>query len=145
MARMTKVDKKRVKHPYVGMVMTDIGLCKVYACAANRDPRLRWADNLSFDGSVVSLHVHERIYPRLSIKANLVDCMGAFRVQLVNSTQVPVGLWCLTKKQKCRRQTLFLKPPVLENQLALTTSNSPLLRISDENPVVKKDISFLNF
>ena len=70
-------DKERVNNPPVGLVTPDTDpdaghKKKTYAYEPHLDPQLQWAgkaEHTSFEVPTVSLHVHERIDPRMIIEA----------------------------------------------------------------------------
>ncbi|MGQ9560284.1 MAG: hypothetical protein ACUVTG_10830 [Candidatus Oleimicrobiaceae bacterium] len=69
-------DKERVNNPSVGLVTPqtdpDAGRKNTYAYDPHLDPQLVWAgkaEHTFFEVPTVSLHVHERIDPRTTIKA----------------------------------------------------------------------------
>jgi adenine-specific DNA-methyltransferase len=68
-------DKKRANNPPVGLVTPETdkdGAGKTYAYDQHLDPSLQWAgktEHTSFEVPTVSLHVHERIDPRIILDA----------------------------------------------------------------------------
>lgn len=67
--------KERVNNPPVGLVTPDTDkdeAKKKYQYDPHLDPQLNWAgkaEHTSFEVPTVSLHVHERIYPRTILQA----------------------------------------------------------------------------